>query len=76
MREGLAEVEEGVARERDTEDDAAAVQLGARSPEQGTYNVAAQENGSDEVAQLAGHAELGGDEDARCRWCRGRERAV
>ena len=76
MREGLAEVEERVAREGDAEDDAAAIHLGAGPPEQETYNVTAQEDGGDEVAQLARNAKLGGDKGARCRWGRGRERAA
>ena len=76
MRKGLTEVKERVACEEYAKDDAAAIHLGAGSPEQGPYNVTAQEDGGDEVAQLARNAKLGGDKGARCRWGRGRERAA
>ena len=61
LREGLAEVEDGVRAEGEEEDRAAAQQLRARAPEQGPDHVAAEEDGRDEVRVLVLLVELGRD---------------
>ena len=61
-------MEDDVHGETDTEDDLAAKQLRARAPEKRTDDIAAEENGGREIADLGADAEFFRDVGSCTAW--------